>query len=177
VGRLVREKGVFELLSSYAKLDAPLRDQVGLVFVGEGRARRDLGLQASAIAPGKICFAGFVQRESLIPYYALAEMLILPTYTDTWGLVVNEAMACSLPVILTNVAGCAPDLVTEDWNGHLVPPRDVDSLAERMRSLAIRPNVCVAMGNHSANRIANYSPAVWSTGILAMTKSAGGNRD
>ena len=68
-----------------------------------------------------IRFAGFAQREQLAIYYALAEMLILPTYTDTWGLVVNEAMACGLPVIVSRAAGCAADLVTENWNGLLVP--------------------------------------------------------
>ncbi len=48
-------------------------------------------------------------------------MLILPTYTDPWGLVVNEAMACGRTVVLSRVAGCAADLVRENWNGLLVP--------------------------------------------------------
>jgi glycosyltransferase involved in cell wall biosynthesis len=89
VGRLVREKGVFELLSAYAKLDAQIRQQIGLVFVGDGPSRRQLEEQAASISPGAIRFAGFAQREQLATYYALAEMLVLPTYTDTWGLVVN----------------------------------------------------------------------------------------
>ncbi len=149
VGRLVREKGVFELLSAYAKLDESIRRQVGLVFVGDGASRQQLEEQAASISPGAIRFAGFAQREQLATYYALAEMLILPTYTDTWGLVVNEAMACGLPVILSRVAGCAADLVRENWNGLLVSPRDVSSLTSAMRSLASQPELCATMGANS----------------------------
>ena len=177
VGRLVREKGVFELLSAYAKLDESMRRQVGLVFVGDGAARPQLELQAASIAPGVIRFAGFAQREQLAIYYALAEMVILPTYTDTWGLVVNEAMACGLPVIVSQVAGCAADLVRENWNGLLVAPRDVSSLTSAMRSLADQPDLCATMGANSAQHISHYSPKEWSRGIAQMVEAMGGTRD
>jgi glycosyltransferase involved in cell wall biosynthesis len=78
---------------------------------------------------------------------------------------------------VSRVAGCAADLITEDWNGHLVAPKDVESLAEKMHSLAMQPNLRAAMGSHSVDRISKYSPEIWSTGILAMTKAAGGPRD
>jgi glycosyltransferase involved in cell wall biosynthesis len=169
-GRLVREKGVFELLSAYAKLDESLRQQVGLVFVGDGPCRPALEEQASSISPGVIRFAGFAQREQLATYYALAETLILPTYTDTWGLVVNEAMACGLPVILSRAAGCAADLVRENWNGLLVAPRDVSSLTLAMRNLAGQTNLLASMGAHSAHHILQYSPDEWSRGIARMVE-------
>jgi len=173
-GRLVREKGVFELLSAYAKLTESLRQQVGLVLVGDGVSRRQLEAQAAAISPGAIKFAGFAQREQLAIYYGLAEALVLPTYTDTWGLVVNEAMACGLPVILSEAAGCAPELIRENWNGLLVPPRDVPSLAFAMRSLAERPDLCITMGANSAKHIAHYSPNEWSSGIARMVEATAG---
>ena len=131
VGRLVREKGVLDLIAAYAKLDAATRRKVGLVFVGEGKARHELEAQALSISPGVVRFAGFVHREQLAAYYALAEALILPTHTDTWGLVVNEAMACSLPVVVSRVAGCTTDLIREQWNGMLVSAGDVPSPARR----------------------------------------------
>ena len=177
VGRLVREKGVFELLSAYDKLDEPTRRQVGLVFVGDGVARQQLELQAASIASGLIRFGGFAQREQLAIYYALAEMVILPTYTDTWGLVVNEAMACSLPLILSRSAGCAADLVTENWNGLLVTPRDVSSLTSAMRCLADHPDLCATMGANSAQRVLHYSPKEWSRGAAQIVEAIGGTRD
>ena len=176
-GRLVREKGVFELLSAYAKLDRSVRTQVGLIFVGDGSCRKELEEQSASVSPGMVRFAGFAQREELAVYYALAEMLILPTYTDTWGLVVNEAMACGRPVILSQAAGCAADLVTEGWNGRSVPPRDVESLASAMGSLANQPVLCATMGANSWKRITSYSAVEWSRGIARMVSAAGGSLD
>jgi glycosyltransferase involved in cell wall biosynthesis len=176
VGRLVREKGVFELLSAYAKLDESMRRQIGLVLVGDGACRQQLESQASSIVPGGVRFAGFAQRDQLAIYYALAEMLILPTYTDTWGLVVNEALACGLPVIVSQVAGCAADLVKENWNGLLVTPKDVPSLTSAMRSLADQPNVRLSMGANSMQRISGYSPKDWSAGVARLVQAAGDTR-
>jgi len=174
VGRVVREKGVFELLSAYAKLEESMRQQVGLVLVGDGACRPQLELQAASISPGVVRFAGFAQQGQLATHYALAEMLILPTYTDTWGLVVNEAMACGLPVIVSKVAGCAADLVKENWNGLLVEPRDVSSLTSAMRSLADRPDLRATMGANSMQHISRYSPTEWSAGVARMVQAAGG---
>ena len=177
VGRLVGEKGVFELLSAYAKLDERTRQEVGLVLAGEGAARPQLEAAASAISPRMIKFCGFAHREELSAYYALADMLILPTYTDPWGLVVNEAMACGLPVILSRAAGCAADLVRENWNGLLIPPRDVLSLAAAMQTLARQPELCATMGANSTQHISHYSPKEWSIGIARAIGAEGGARD
>jgi glycosyltransferase involved in cell wall biosynthesis len=177
VGRLVREKGVFELLSAYAKLDGNLRQQVGLVFVGDGVCREQLQQQAASITTGPVRFAGFAHREQLATYYALADMLILPTFTDTWGLVVNEAMACGLPVILSRAAGCGPDLVRENWNGLLVLPREVCALASAMSRLACRPDLCITMGAHSVDLISHFSPAVWANSIARALQATTGAHD
>jgi glycosyltransferase involved in cell wall biosynthesis len=108
-------------------------------------------------------------------YYALAEILVLPTYADTWGLVVNEAMACGLPVILSRAAGCATELVRDNWNGLLVLPRDVSSLTLAMQTLAAQPDLCATMGANSAQHILHYSPEEWSRGISQITAKVGAN--
>lgn len=172
-GRLVREKGVFELLSAYAKLDEVLRREVGLVFVGDGPCRPELQDGASCLSPGMVRFVGFAQRENLAVYYGLGEGLILPTYTDPWGLVVNEAMAGGLPIIVTEVAGCSSDLVSENWNGNIIPAKDVDALTAAMSKLAANPEVAASMGRNSEKRIADYSPEHWSDGILRMVQQLG----
>jgi glycosyltransferase involved in cell wall biosynthesis len=177
VGRLVPEKGVFELLSAYAKLDERTREQVGLVYAGDGVARRQLEAQSASISPGMVRFAGFVQRDPLAMYYALADILVLPTHNDPWGLVVNEAMACGLPVIVSQVAGCAADLVKENWNGMLINPKDVSSLAAAMGRIAENPELCAAMGMNSAELISCYSPAAWSLGISRAIAAIGGPSD
>jgi glycosyltransferase involved in cell wall biosynthesis len=173
VGRLVPEKGVFDLLAAYRTLDPELRNEVGLVFVGDGVARDQLHLLASAITPGLIQFAGFVHREDLAIYYALAEVLIFPTYTDTWGLVVNEAMACGLPVIASSAAGCVADLLEHHWNGCVFSPRDVGRLASAMETLANHADLRELMTRRSRKRILRYSPEACAAGIAAAATSLG----
>ncbi len=177
VGRLVREKGVFDLVSAYAKLNEKVRRCMGLVFVGDGEVRAQLEEQARAISPGVIRFAGFAHREQLAAYYALAEVLVLPTYTDTWGLVVNEAMACGLPVIVSRVAGCVADLVDNEWNGFLLAPGDASSLAVVMTNLSDRPELCATMGANSMKRISQYTPQSWAEGLVCAIENVGVERD
>jgi glycosyltransferase involved in cell wall biosynthesis len=113
----------------------------------------------------------------LATYYGLAEMLVLPTYTDPWGLVVNEAMACGLPVILSRAAGCAADLVKENWNGLLVHPKDASTLTSAMARLAGQPDLIATMGARSAQHISHYSPEQWSNGAAQMFKAMERARD
>lgn len=178
VGRLVQEKGVFDLLEAYAGLESALRAEVGLVFAGDGDAREMVVERARSkdIAPGTVFFPGFAQREDLAGMYGLAEMLVLATHSDPWGLVVNEAMACGLPVIVSSVAGCTSDLVEEGWNGYVVPPRDPEKLSEAMTSLLRQPELRRAMSIHSWERIRSYSPEACAEGLAAagIAARAGG---
>jgi 1,2-diacylglycerol 3-alpha-glucosyltransferase len=172
VGRLVPEKGVFDLIEAYAKLDATLRSQVGLVFAGDGASSKKLAERAKQISPGTICFPGFAQREDLVPFYALAEALVLPTHSDPWGLVVNEAMACGLPIIVSSVAGCAADLVSDGWNGYVVPPRDAEKLSSAISSILRQLERRQEMSAHSLERIQNYSPEACAAGLAAAALPA-----
>jgi glycosyltransferase involved in cell wall biosynthesis len=163
---MVTAKGIFELLEAYAQLDAEVRRQIGLVFVGDGPELATMKERAATIAPGKIQFVGFVHREELAEFYALADALIFPTYSDTWGLVVNEAMACGLPVIVSEVAGCVNDLVQDGWNGIVVSPADASRLAAAMARLAADSELRKKMASNSQQRIVEYSPAAWAEGVV-----------
>ena len=173
VGRLVAAKGIFELLDAYAKLDPALRGEVGLVVVGDGPARTELIERARRIRPGAIQFPGFIQKDSLTDFYAMGEALIFPTHSDTWGFVVNEAMACGLPVVATDVAGCVPDLVEDGWNGKIVPVYDPVKLASAMEYLAVRPELRSEMGKRSQQRIVGYSPEACAAGIARAVMACG----
>jgi len=177
VGRLVPSKGVFELLEAYAKLEEPLRSTVGLVFVGDGRARPELESRASKIVPGYVRFVGFVQKNQLAAYYALADAFILPTRSDPWGLVVNEAMACSCPVIVTDIAGCAADLVQDGWNGLVVPASNPAKLNGAMQSLMSSQELRFSMGQRGLERIVAFSPDSCAAGIAHASKVACGEND
>jgi glycosyltransferase involved in cell wall biosynthesis len=176
VGRLVRAKGVFDLAEAYAHLDDEIRARVGLVFVGDGADRSELMEQASRIEPGTIQFPGFVHREGLPEFYALADALIFPTHSDTWGLVVNEAMSSGLPVIVTSVAGCVADLVQDECNGLIVPSGDPSQLTAAMARLAGDSGLRTEMASRSRERVEAYSPAAWAEGMVKAVESvyAGG---
>ncbi len=167
VGRLVAEKGIFDLLEAYAKLEGDLRSQLGLVFAGEGVCKDELTRRTQGISPGTISFPGFAQRDDLAGLYALAEVLILPTHSDTWGLVVNEAMACGLPIIVSSVAGCSADLVEDGGNGYVVPPRDAEKLSSAITLVARQPELRRQMSACSLERIRSYSPEACADGLAA----------
>ncbi len=172
VGRMVVEKGIFDLLKAYATLDLQLRAEVGLVFVGDGPERVKLERLSQTVKGGSIRFPGFIQRENLARYYALADALVLPTHTDPWGLVVNEAMACGLPIICSDVAGCIPDLVEEGSNGFVTPVGNIETLARVLRELASHPQIIREMGENSRKRILHFSPEICASGIAEAAFSA-----
>ena len=164
-GRLVPEKGIFDLLEAYAMLPLELRQQVALVLVGDGPSRAEISRRAAAIKCGLVKIAGFAQREQLASYYALAETFVFPTHTDPWGLVVNEAAACGLPVIASDVAGCVSDLLEDRWNGRVIPAHDIAQLAIAMGELASDAELRAVMGGRSRDRVHQYSPQACAAGI------------
>jgi glycosyltransferase involved in cell wall biosynthesis len=171
VGRFVPIKGVMELLDAYAQLDPQVRAQVGLVLVGDGELKAELTHRASLIRPGIVGFPGFLQKDRLPEIYALADAFVFPTLSDPWGFVVNEAMACGLPIIATNVAGCVADLVHEGENGLIVPARDVRALSSAMNRLATDNDLRARMSDRSSRLISNYSPANWAEGVSKAVHS------
>jgi glycosyltransferase involved in cell wall biosynthesis len=125
---------------------------------------------ARDVYPGAVHLPGFVHRDELATYYGLAECFVLPTHSDPWGLVVNEAMACGLPVICSEVAGCAADLVRS--NGRLVDVGNVKQLANTMAQVAGDPGMRRRMGRESAELIRNYSPELCAAGFAEATVAA-----
>ncbi len=105
-------------------------------------------------------FHGFQnQNQSRMPsIYAAADLLVLSSdYRETWGLVVNEAMACSLPAVASDAVGCGPDLIDAGRTGAVFPLGDSAALAEAVRStLALEPS---AVRQHLSKKVAAYSSA------------------
>jgi glycosyltransferase involved in cell wall biosynthesis len=169
-GRLTKSKGVFDAVDAYASLAPDLRSEVSLVFAGNGSAKPDLKRRAQNIYPGHVQFAGFVHREDLPVYYALADMLIFPTHSDPWGLVVNEAMVSGLPIITTSAAGCAADLVENGRNGFVVEAGAIDQLASTMDLLARSCELRSRFAAHSREKISGYSPEACADGLAAAVE-------
>ena len=164
-GRLVREKGVYDLVEAYSSLPAGLRRQIGLVLAGEGPAKPELERFIREKLLHGIRLTGFIHREELAGCYGLAEAFVFPTWSDVWGLAVNEAMACGLPVICSDVAGCVDDLVHEGRNGRLIRAGNVAQLARAMTGLASDVSSRIRMGQHSREVIRAFSPEACAAGM------------
>ncbi len=166
VGRLSQEKNLIRLLDAYRHYRTKRPEGWGLVLVGDGSQRVELEDFATANGIRNVLWCGFRQIDELPAYYALSDCFILPSTSEPWGLVVNEAMACGLPVLVSSRCGCVPELVYEEENGFSFDPYDTMALAgllERVASLD-EPRRQV-MGAVSQKIISQYTPRVWAENL------------
>jgi glycosyltransferase involved in cell wall biosynthesis len=180
VGRLWSKKGVVYLLRAFSRLQRCLDQEISLLLVGDGVDERELRATSAALGLRNVVFAGFKQKPELPAWYALADVFVFPSLGDPYGLVVDEAMACSLPVISTTTAGEIGSRLADGIDGYLVPPRDSSALFRRMAALAGDPGLRLRMGRHGFERMRGDSPATWSTAFeravsaLLERRAAGG---
>ena len=114
-----------------------------------------------------IHFTGFLNQSQIASAYVTSDALVLPSDGgETWGLVVNEAMACARPCIVSDRVGCGPDLVIPGKTGAIFPLGDVDALANSMLELAGNPERMISMGLEARSRLRNYSVETAVDGII-----------
>lgn len=166
VGRFSPEKNLPRLLKAYKKYkDASGKDSWGMVLVGSGPQEDDLKRLASSLSLDDVLFTGYKQIDELPTYYALASCFVLPSVSETWGLVVNEAMACGLPILASNRCGCVPELVHAGINGYTFEPDSIDSMTYFMMRVSSGKVDLGEMGEASKRIIANYTPYSWARAL------------
>ncbi len=131
VGRFVPQKGLSDLIEAFRRVSAR-HPSAHLLLVGSGPLKEEIERAAAGLE--RVTFTGFLQPEALPPLYALSDIFVLPSHAEPWGVVVNEALACGLPVIASDQVGAARDLVHPGENGTLFPCGDVSALAEAMEA-------------------------------------------
>ncbi len=171
VGRLAPEKDLPTLLQALRSLRATL-PEASLVLVGAGPERaalealaRDLGL-ADAVH-----FAGTMEPEALAGEFARALALVLPSTSEPWGLVVNEALHHGCPVIVSEVCGCRPELVADGATGFAFPAGDAAALAQAMARAAQALADAAAVGAACQRHMAAYTPRQAAERLLAGCRS------
>lgn len=136
VGRLAPEKNLFILLDAFATLLGN-KSGVRLRLVGDGPDRTALEEAAARLGLSKhLEFTGSLSGERLFSQYANATLLVLPSVSEPWGLVVNEALSCGCPVVVSKHCGCVPELVVEGETGFVFSPHDRQDL-ERTLCVAL----------------------------------------
>jgi glycosyltransferase involved in cell wall biosynthesis len=160
VGRLAPEKGVDVLLRAMADIDATL------VLAGTGPEERAL----RALAPPGTQFLGHVDRDDLPARYASADILVLPSLSEPWGMSLNEGAAAGLPLVATDAAGAAHELIEDGVNGFRVPAGNVAALHDALERLVDDAGLRRSAGERSREIAARFTPDAWADAVATAVR-------
>ena len=150
VSRFISSKRLDMLIRSAAELGK----HVGVYLIGGKPTEEYLKIQKE-LGAKNVHFVGFLKKDRLTEYYRAADLFALPTQTDVWGLVINESMACGLPVVTTDRCVAGLELVENGKNGYIIPVDDQQALTEAIRSTL--EGDCRAMGAAALETIRPYT--------------------
>jgi len=149
-GRPVYPKGLDVLMDAAARMP----EGTGVYMVG-GEPSQEILEKWEATKLPHVHFVGFRKKEELTKYYRASDVLAMPTRGDVWGLVVNEAMACGLPVVGSDRCVAARELIEDGVNGYVVPVEDAEALAEKLEKVLSGDGL--AMGRACIRKIRPYT--------------------
>lgn len=160
IGRLSPEKNLHRLITAFTAANRKTQSEIkcDLVLVGDGPQRAELERAVADLGVNNIIFEGGVSWSETVKYYCDSDIFILPSLSEPWGVVVNEAMICGLPVLVSTQCGSAHDLVFDGVNGYKFDPKDEKELEDKICLMISRPENLVEMGERSREFISEYSP-------------------
>jgi glycosyltransferase involved in cell wall biosynthesis len=157
-GKLIERKRPLDLLDAYARIvEEPAARAPYLLFAGDGELKPELTRRIAAAKLEGVRLLGFQSQVQLAALYDLADLFVLPSERESWGLVVNEAMNAGRAVIVNDRIGAGADLVIGGENGFIYPVGDVEALATCLRSALRDPERLAAMGRRSRAVIDGWS--------------------
>ena len=154
-GQMISRKGVDLLLEAFQRLGSAAR----LLLVGREAELPQLLAPLPAPVRERITYAGFHPPEDLPRFFAQADVFVLPSRYDGWGVVVNQALGAGLPIVCSDMVGAGRDLVEEETNGLRFPAGDSAALAEKMQRFLVEPSLCDTWGRASRCRARHWTPA------------------
>jgi glycosyltransferase involved in cell wall biosynthesis len=165
VGRFSPEKNLDRLLDAMTEYRRRAGAAAwGLLMVGSGPQAEALARRIGSLS-GSVAMLGFKQAEELAQIYGACAALILPSTSEPWGLVVNEAMAAGLPVLASDRVGAVFDLVFPGINGYVFDAESTRDMTEAMLRLSSQEVDASSMGLASARIVSNFTPDTWATAL------------
>jgi len=157
--KLQRRKRCIDLVEAFLHLaPAPgTHPPAYLLIAGDGEERAAIEQRITASKSHNIRMLGFRNQSELPRLFNLCDVFVLPSIHEPWGLVVNEVMNASRPIVLSDQVGCMPDLLREGVNGFAFPAQNVNALSNTLRRFVDQPNLACTMGSRSAEIIQEYS--------------------
>jgi glycosyltransferase involved in cell wall biosynthesis len=173
VSRLVAKKNHLGLLKAYAAYQLQ-GGRWGLKLVGGGPLEPAIRTQIATLPdPSRVRLLPFCQLEQLGRFYGQASAFVLASYTDQWGLVVNEAMAAGLPCLVSSACGCASDLIEHGVTGWCFDPCSPSALAALMlQAERQKLSECTAMQQAARQRLQGFTPEAFAAGLQHALKWA-----
>jgi glycosyltransferase involved in cell wall biosynthesis len=154
-GKLEPKKRIIDLLEALDRA-REVNPALHLLVAGTGQLMKDAQEMVKRRSL-PVSFAGFLNQTEITRAYVAADCLVLPSdFGETWGLVVNEAMACGLPAIVSDRVGCGPDLVEENRTGSVFPCGDLSALAGKLVEMADTEKLA-RLGREAKERVSRYS--------------------
>lgn len=172
VGRLIPRKGLIELLNAWKRFSGDMStDKTTLLLVGDGPQRCELEQYVKENCLDNVRLVGFVDYDSLAPYYKTADAFIIPTLEDNWSLVVPEAMACGLPILCSKYNGCWPELVTLE-NGWVFDALNSDAIVDCLNKCLLAKGKLLEMGKKSCQIVSSHTARHGAEAILGACEIA-----
>lgn len=167
VNRFISRKNILLVISAYAKY----RQNMGsaawdLLLCGDGELRPQIEQKIAELnLQDVVHLPGFLPQQQLLPYFAHASCFIHSSLTEQWGLVVNEAMAAGLPVLVSKTCGCFEELVIEGVNGFGFDPNNSEQLTNLMIDISQEKFNLEQLSRNALKHIQNFSPDYFATGL------------
>ncbi len=157
--KLQQRKHADHLLEAYSRFvaDRVSHERPYLVVVGDGEQRAQLEAQARQLRLEDVRFAGFRNQSELPRFFQLADVFVLPSRHEPWGLIVNEAMASGCPVIVSTDVGCHADLIRDGVEGCVFPVGDIGALTQALHQVFSCPRSAATMGEAARRRISTWT--------------------
>lgn len=169
VARLSPEKNIKTLLRAFMSY-CESGGKWNLVIGGAGPQEGELISSVPAHLRTRVAWRGWVSYAELPRLYHNADCFVLPSLSEPWGLVMNEAMAAGLPVLVSNKCGSAPDLCKDGVNGYVFDPADITQLTEKMILMSSGRTDLKKMGAASKEIISIYTPEKWAEILLKICR-------
>jgi glycosyltransferase involved in cell wall biosynthesis len=174
-GRLEASKGVLPLLDAWRALPEAAHADWTLLFVGDGPLAPAVEDARRACGAGAIARMPALRPDALAAVYAASDLLVFPSLADPWGLVVNEAMACGLPVLCSRLAGCADDLIAPGQTGWLCDPTDPTRFRDALAHALTDPARAL-LGARARDAAKRFGPATLAGGLRRAILHAAARR-
>ncbi len=151
VGQFIERKGIHHLIDAYERITKSGDEPIGLIMIGKGPLESFLHEQKRRRQLHRLHVEGFVPREELYKYFAIADAIAIPSLLDPNPLIVLEALAAGVPSLVSYRCGNARDFITDGTNGFIVDPEDTDDFAGKMTSI-LSANADQALAMRAAAR-------------------------